>query len=143
MVCYHVHLDPMAEAGMRNTLAGCVAMLLATATLPFLAEAQQRWPERPVRIIVPLPPGSAVDVVARLFADRLTLKWGQGVVVENRQCADGVIAVNTFLTARDDHQLLISFGGVVTLNPIINKNLQYDPSKLAPVSVLVDNYLGI
>src|SRR5947209_1373410 len=62
------HLNPAREAGMRNTLAGCAAMLIATATLPLQAEAQQRWPERPVRIIVPLPPGSAVDVVARLFA---------------------------------------------------------------------------
>ena len=63
--------------------------------------------------------------------------------MENRQGADGIIAVNSFLAARDDHQLLVSFGGVVTLNPIMNKNLSYDPDELAPISVLVDNFLGI
>jgi tripartite-type tricarboxylate transporter receptor subunit TctC len=107
------------------------------------AALAQSWPTRPVRIVVPLPAGSAVDVASRLWAERLTQKWGQGVVVENRQGADGVLAVNSFLTARDDHQLLVSFGGVVTVNPILNPSLQYDPNDLAPVSVLVENFLGI
>lgn len=96
-----------------------------------------------MRIIIPLPAGSAVDLTSRLFAERLSQKWGQGVVVENRQGADGIVAVTSFLTARDDHQLLVSFGGVVTVNPILNKNLQYDPNELVPISVLVDNFLGV
>ena len=116
-----------------------VALALGAVTIA----SAENWPQRPVRIIVPLPAGSAVDVTARLLAERLTQKWGQGVVVENRQGADGIIAVNSFLAARDDHQLLVSFGGVVTLNPIMNKNLSYDPNELAPISVLVDNFLGI
>jgi tripartite-type tricarboxylate transporter receptor subunit TctC len=116
-----------------------IALALAAASV---ANAQS-WPQRAVRIIVPLPAGSAVDVTSRLLAERLTQKWGQGVVVENRLGADGTIAVNSFLAARDDHQLLVSFGGVVTLNPIINKSLSYDPGELAPISVLVDNFLGI
>jgi tripartite-type tricarboxylate transporter receptor subunit TctC len=128
---------------MRRQLAFFVAIIVSAfgATMP--ASAQQNWPQRPVRIVVPLPAGSAVDLASRLFAERLTQKWGQGVVVENRQGADGIVAVNTFLTAHDDHQLLVSFGGVVTVNPILNKNLQYDPNDLAPVSVLVDNFLGV
>jgi len=116
-----------------------VALALGAVTVA----SAENWPQRPVRIIVPLPAGSAVDVTARLLAERLTQKWSQGVVVENRQGADGIIAVNSFLAARDDHQLLVSFGGVVTLNPIMNKNLSYDPNELAPISVLVDNFLGI
>jgi tripartite-type tricarboxylate transporter receptor subunit TctC len=120
-----------------------VALLGAAASWPRTAAAQGNWPRRPVRIIIPLPAGSAVDLTSRLFADRLSQKWGQGVVVENRQGADGIVAVTSFLTARDDHQLLVSFGGVVTVNPILNKSLQYDPKELAPISVLVDNFLGI
>ena len=128
---------------MPTYAAICAALLVASSTFASPSFAQQIWPQRPVRIIVPLPAGSAVDVASRLFAERLSQMWGQGVVVENRQGADGIVAVNTFLTARDDHQLLVSFGGVVTLNPILNKNLQYDPNELAAVSVLVDNFLGI
>jgi tripartite-type tricarboxylate transporter receptor subunit TctC len=120
-----------------------VALLGAAVSWPRTTAAQGNWPRRPVRIIIPLPAGSAVDLTSRLFADRLSQKWGQGVVVENRQGADGIVAVTSFLTARDDHQLLVSFGGVVTVNPILNKSLQYDPKELAPISVLVDNFLGI
>lgn len=120
-----------------------IAAALAAFVLADSASGQQRWPQRPVRIVVPLPAGSAVDLTSRLFAERLAQKWGQGVVVENRLGADGIVAVTSFLGARDDHQLLISFGGVVSVNPLLNKELQYDPNELTPISVLVDNYLGI
>lgn len=126
---------------LRRDLLSLLAVAI-TAELT-AALAQQNWPIRPVRIVIPLPAGSAVDLTSRLFAERLSQKWGRGVVVENRQGADGIVAVTSFLTARDDHQLLISFGGVVTVNPILNTNLQYDPSELVPISVLVDNFLGI
>jgi tripartite-type tricarboxylate transporter receptor subunit TctC len=94
-------------------------------------------------MIAPLPPGTAVDISARLFAERLAQKWGQGVVVENRQGADGIVAVTAFLANRDGHTLLISFGGVTTLNPLVHKNLQYDPQELVPITLVVDNYLGV
>jgi tripartite-type tricarboxylate transporter receptor subunit TctC len=127
---------------MRRLVAAVVCAWLASLYADG-ASAQQRWPQRPVRIVVPLPAGSAVDLTSRLFAERLAQKWGQGVVVENRLGADGIVAVTSFLGARDDHQLLVSFGGVASVNPLLNKELQYDPAELVPISVLVDNYLGI
>jgi tripartite-type tricarboxylate transporter receptor subunit TctC len=128
---------------MRMRFAFCAAVMLSALVLVGTAVAQQSWPQRPVRIVVPLPAGSAVDLTSRLFAERLAQKWGQGVVVENRLGADGIVAVNSFLAARDDHQLLVSFGGVVTVNPLLNTTLSYDPKELVPISVLVDNFLGI
>jgi tripartite-type tricarboxylate transporter receptor subunit TctC len=83
------------------------------------------WPQR-VRLIVPLPPGIPTDLVSRLFADRLSKRWHQPVFVENRQGADGIPAVSGFVTARDDHTLLCSFPGIVTVNPIVHEKLPYD-----------------
>jgi tripartite-type tricarboxylate transporter receptor subunit TctC len=124
-------------------LSYCAAAVLAALTSAAPSFAQSTWPQRAVRLIAPLPPGTAVDISARLFAERLAARWGQGVVVENRQGADGIVAVTAFLGSGDGHTLLISFGGVVTLNPLVHKNLQYDPANLVPITLVVDNYLGI
>jgi tripartite-type tricarboxylate transporter receptor subunit TctC len=117
------------------------AFAVLASTIP--ATAQSNWPQRAVKLIAPLPPGTAVDLSARLFAERLTARWGQGVAVENRQGADGIVAVNALLTSGDGHTLLISFGGVTTMNPLIHKNLQYNPADLVPITLVVDNYLGL
>ncbi len=102
------------------------------------------WPQRTVRVIVPLPPGVPTDLVCRLFAERLSEPWRQPVAVENRQGADGIPAVSGFVSARDDHTLLCSFPGVVTINPLIYEKLPYDPRRdLVPVVSLSDNFIGI
>lgn len=75
------------------------------ALLPLLSQAQA-WPQRPVKFVLPLGPGSGADLTARMLAERLSKQWGQPVVVENRPGADGVIAINAVLQARDDHTLL-------------------------------------
>src|SRR5215831_4609038 len=68
----------------------------------------QAWPTRPVKFIVSLGPGSGTDVGARFLADRLTARWGQPVVVENRPGGDAVVAINSFIGAHDDHVLLFT-----------------------------------
>jgi tripartite-type tricarboxylate transporter receptor subunit TctC len=78
-----------------------IMMLLSPATSP-----AQTWPQRPVKFILPLGPGSGADIGARLLADQLTARWGQSVVVENRPGADGIVAISAFVNARDDHTLL-------------------------------------
>jgi tripartite-type tricarboxylate transporter receptor subunit TctC len=126
---------------LRSGLCAVAAIAVLTSAAPSFA--QSNWPQRAVRLIAPLPPGTAVDISARLFGERLAKKWGQGVVVENKQGADGIVAVTAFLGSGDGHTLLISFGGVTTLNPLVHKNLQYDPSNLIPITLVVDNYLGV
>src|SRR5215470_983841 len=105
--------------------------------------AAQPWPQKTVRFIVPLPPGSGMDLSARLIAERLTERWGQPVVVENRQGADGIPAVTAFLSARDNHTFLFSFGGVVTFNHLLHERLPYAPKELVPVAPIIDNFLGV
>src|ERR1022692_924516 len=69
------------------------------------------WPARTVRLIVPLSPGTATDVTARLYAERLQARWGKPVVVENRPGPDALVAVNALTGSSDEHTLLFSFGG--------------------------------
>jgi tripartite-type tricarboxylate transporter receptor subunit TctC len=125
----------------RSALALVALAALCFVVLPAPAGA---WPQRSVRFIVPLPPGIAIDLVCRLFAERLSKRWGQPVIVENRQGADGVPAVGGFVSARDDHTLMCSFPGIITINPLVHDNLPYDPVRdLVPVVSLADNFIGI
>jgi tripartite-type tricarboxylate transporter receptor subunit TctC len=72
-----------------NVIVAAAAMAaLAALTLPTTTQAQP-WPQRPVRFIVGLGPGSAQDIAARLFGDQLSKRWGQPVVIENKPGADG------------------------------------------------------
>ena len=91
-----------------RVIAATIGLALALPiVLPTLAQAQG-WPTKAVRFIVPLGPGSGVDISARLFADRLSKKWNQSVVVENQPGGDAIIAINAFLSANDSHVLLIA-----------------------------------
>jgi tripartite-type tricarboxylate transporter receptor subunit TctC len=123
---------------------------LALAAMPLLtlrAQAQARtqaWPYRTVRIIVPLSPGTSVDVSARVYAERLGAMWGQSVVVENLPGADGLVAMREFVARRDDHTLLYSFAGLITINPLTFASLPYDPVlDLVPIAISSDNFLAI
>jgi tripartite-type tricarboxylate transporter receptor subunit TctC len=122
-----------------------LALMVASASSSMISpSAAQTWPQRSVRLIVPLPPGTGTDLAARLLAERLSQRWGQPVVVENRQGGDGIPAVTTFLTARDDHTLLMSFAGIISVNPLIHEKLPYNPSSdLVPIVPVVDNFLGV
>jgi tripartite-type tricarboxylate transporter receptor subunit TctC len=121
----------------------------ATASMPVLVQtaasqtAAPSWPQKTVRLILPLPPGSGMDLSARLTAERLSERWGQPVVVENRQGADGIPAVTAFLSAKDNHTFLFSFGGVVTFNHLLHDKLPYDPKELVPIAPVIDNFLGV
>src|SRR5712692_3790150 len=135
------------RGGMRrlNRLVVICVLGLGFASQSALAQTpSQAWPQKTVRFIVPLPPGSGTDLSARLVAERLTERWGQPVVVENRQGADGIPAVTSFLTARDNHTLLLSFAGVITFNHLLHERLPYDPATdLVPIVPVVDNFLGV
>lgn len=127
---------------MRASQALPAALLTAAFVLsaPPTAEA---WPERTVRIIVPLPAGAGSDIAARWCAERLAARWGKPVIVENRQGGDGIPAVMGVITARDNHTFLFSFAGVITINPLIHEKLPYDPRDLVPIASVADNFLAI
>jgi tripartite-type tricarboxylate transporter receptor subunit TctC len=135
----------------RWSRAKAAALMLTPALFSGGAHAQPSsqtsfptWPQKTVRFVIPLPPGSGTDLAGRLVAERLTERWGQPVVVENRQGADGIPAVSSFLSARDNHTFLLSFAGVITFNALLHERLPYDPATdLVPIAPVIDNFLGV
>ncbi len=128
---------------MISRFIALVAAPLLTGLLGASAHAQS-WPQRSVKLILPLQAGSATDVTARLFAERLSERWGKPVVVENRPGPDGLVAVTTFVSARDDHTLMFSIGGPVTINPVVHAKLPYDPKlDLVPIVSASDSFLTV
>src|SRR5215831_1061444 len=112
----------------RMPFALAVLALLVAATTPSRAQApSQPWPQRTVKFIVPFGPGSATDIDARLFADRLATRWGKSVVVDNRPGGDGLVAIGAFVGANDDHTLLFASAGTFTVHPYEHEKLPYDP----------------
>ena len=110
------------------------AIALAALAVSAPPSSAQSWPQRPVRFILPLGPGSGADLGARLIAEKLAAKWGQPVVVENRPGGDGFVAINAFVSARDDHMLLFGPASSFTAHPYLHDKLPYDPRDLAPVA---------
>jgi tripartite-type tricarboxylate transporter receptor subunit TctC len=120
-----------------------IAAALAGAATPLFAQSPG-WPQRSVRLVTPLGPGSGMDVAARLFADRLSARWGQPVVVENRQGADGILAVQSFLSDRDHHSLIFGFAGLHSINPLIHGDkLPYDARDVVPVASAIESTLAV
>ena len=112
-------------------IAGLLAAIAAVAT-PAIAQAPN-WPTRTVKLIVTLGAGSGVDIGSRLFADKLSQRWGQAVVVENRPGGDGVVAMGVFAKAHDDHVLLMSPVSSFTAHPFLYENLPYKLADLNPI----------
>jgi tripartite-type tricarboxylate transporter receptor subunit TctC len=108
------------------------------------AAAADAWPAQTVKFITSGPPGSAPDLMARLFADRLAKKWKRTVVVENIPGAGGALAAKTFKRAEDNHTLLLAPSGVVMVAPVLQSKLPYDPDKdLLPIAAVTTDFLAI
>ena len=107
----------------------------ASLVLPAFAQA---WPNRPIKLVVPFPPGSSPDLIARLIAEPLAQALGQAVIIDNKPGAGG--NVGTALVAKaqaDGHTLLFTIQGPLVTAPLLNTSLAYDPVKdLAPVTLV-------
>ena len=123
-----------------------VCLLMALTSLPTAAQspvdaAAKSFPSRPVRMIVPFPPGGPTDLMARIYGQKLAEQWGQPVVVENR--AGGNSAIGAELVAKsapDGYTLLIAMDTTLVLNPIATPNLAYNAFKdFAPISLTAEN----
>jgi tripartite-type tricarboxylate transporter receptor subunit TctC len=111
--------------------AACACLATVWGSTPAFA---QSYPQRPVKLIVTLGPGSGTDIGMRLLADRLTKRWNQPVVIENRTGGDGIVAITTFLGANDDHVLLGAPVSSFTAHPYVVPNLPYKQNDLAPIA---------
>jgi len=127
---------------MRRLLA--IALVLAAATCGFrAAQAQQAYPTRTVRFILPFGAASATDITARLLADRLSARWGKPVVVENRPGGDGLVALNAFLGARDDHTLFFGPASTFLVHLYDEEKPPYDPRDVLPIAQVYVTVLAI
>jgi tripartite-type tricarboxylate transporter receptor subunit TctC len=114
------------------------ALFALGATAPVMARAQPAWPERPVRVVVPFPPGSTPDTASRAVANHFAAVFGQPFVVENRPGAGGTIGTDAVAKATDGHTIGVSINAPLSTAKALYPNLPYDPVKdLAPVSLLV------
>ena len=118
------------------------AALLFAVGIP-LASAAPDWPARSVKFILTLGPGSGSDIEARLFAERLSKRWGQPVVVENRPGGDGIVAINAFVSAHDDYQLLFAPTSSFTAHPFLHDHLPYAPGDLLPITRVSNTIVAI
>ena len=121
--------------------------LAAACALAATAIAADVYPSKPVRIVVPFPPGGPADVLARTVGDRLQAAFGQPVVVDNRPGAGGNIGMELVAKAAPDgHTLALAPAGNLTVNPSLYRNVPYDVARdFAPVTVIaaVPNVLVI
>ena len=104
------------------------------------AAAQQAYPERSVRFIVPYPPGSGTDIVARMLGQRLAEGWGQKVVVDNRPGAGAIIGVDAVAKAAPDgYTIGIADNGPLAINPALYPKLPYNPVRdFAPITLVAN-----
>lgn len=121
--------------------AKSIAVALAALVLSTAPSSAQPWPQRSVRLIVPIAPGSTPDVAARVFAEHLAMRWGKAVVVENRPGADGLTGTTVFATSPDDHALLFQGAAPISVYPFVLEKLGYDPIRdVLPVSIAVETF---
>jgi tripartite-type tricarboxylate transporter receptor subunit TctC len=126
-----------------NSIVLAVATAILAAVTSTVVSQAQSWPQRPVKFIVGLGPGSAQDIAARLFGDQLSKRWGQPVVIENKPGADGLIAINAFVGAHDVHTLLFAASGTFTAHPTQYAKLPYDPSDLVPLARVSSTIIAV
>ena len=119
----------------RRLLLRTAAASAATLALPAVAQA---WPSRPIRLVIPFPPGSSPDIVGRLIAEPLAAVLGQPVVIDNKPGAGGNLGTGLVAKAEPDgHTLLFTIQGPLVTAPLLSKALPYDPVReLAPVTLV-------
>ena len=124
------------RAALRAALVG--ALFASTLALA------QEWPNRPLKIIVPYTPGTGQDTIARTIAPKLTEKFGQPVVIENRPGASGNIGMEAVAKAPADGYTLLMTASTIVLNPLLYKDLGWDPFRdFVPIANLTTGYLAL
>ena len=124
----------------RGLLRGLIVALTTFNLLSGTLFAQQAYPNKPVRFIVPYPPGSGTDIVARMLGQKLTEAWGQQVTVDNRPGAGAIIGVDAVAKAAPDgYTIGIADNGPLAINPALYPKLPYNPVRdFAPVTLVAN-----
>ena len=111
----------------------------------FMNANSQAYPSKPMRIVIPFPPGNTTDIMSRLIAPKMAERLGQQVIVENRPGASGMLGLDHVAKSPPDgYTIACVQGGNMVVLPHTSKNISYDPLRdFAPISVTTTNYLAI
>lgn len=128
----------MKTAALFRRLGGLLACASALVAFHAPALAQSNWPDRPVKLVVPFPPGGGTDIVARAMGQGLSEKLGQPVVIDNKPGASTIIGTDAVAKAAPDgYTLLLSGSTSYSVNPALRAKLPYDPVRdLAPIAIV-------
>ncbi|PUE42994.1 tripartite tricarboxylate transporter substrate binding protein [Limnohabitans sp. Bal53] len=119
----------------RNWIAAAAALLAITPLMATTALAQA-WPTRPIKLVVPFPPGGLIDNMARLVAPKLALELGQPIVIDNKPGAGGNLGAAEAARAAADGYTLLMASPPLTISPALYSKLPYKPEQIAPVALL-------
>lgn len=119
----------------RATLTRLAAAVLIAGGWALPAAAQEAWPSKPVKFVVPFAAGGSTDVIARMVAQKLSVVWGQPVVIENKLGAGGSVGADAVAKSPADGYTLLFHSGAVAINPHVYKRMPFDTDKdLLPVT---------
>jgi tripartite-type tricarboxylate transporter receptor subunit TctC len=124
----------------------CALLAALLAAAPIVVIAQDNYPNRPVRVIVPLSAGGSADVIPRMVAEKLTQRFGQTFVIENRPGATGGVGAEVVFKAEPDgYTLLATTPPVLVINASLHRKIAYDPRAFVPVSIVsaLSNVLAV
>src|SRR5215211_2647828 len=105
----------------RRALVGAATLIACAAP----AAAQQNYPNRPIRFIVPNAPGGATSIAARLIGDKLTAAWGQQVIIDNRAGGNNIVAGEALQRSAPDGQTILLITAAHVINPVLHPHPQY------------------
>ncbi len=125
---------------MNATLSRLLCLGLALLGLVSTSVQAQNYPNKPIRLIVPFPPGGGNDVIARLIAQKLSDRFGQQVVVDNKAGANGIVGLQALMQSpADGYTLAVAAAGPMAVNPSLYDKLPYDPIKdFSPITNMVN-----
>lgn len=122
---------------------GICIMLAALAQAQTPSTSVQAWPQRPVKLVVPFGPGAGADIGARLIQEKLSVRWGKPVVIENRPGGDSIIAIQAVLSANDDHTFYWGPSGSFIVHPHLYQKLPYNIDELLPIASFSQTILSL
>lgn len=122
----------MRNGWVRRTIVAALA--LAIHAIAATASFAQQWPTHPVRFVLPFGPGSGADTAARLITDKLQEKWGQPVILDGKPGGDGLLSLQTVVSANDDHTLFFGPSSIYVVQRYMHEGMTFDPeTDLAPI----------
>ena len=127
-----------------RSLLALAAVVYASATTPIQAQAQEPYPSRPIKLIVPFTPGTGIDILARTLGQKIGEDWKASVVVDNRPGASGNIGTEAVAKAAPDGYVLLTTASTIVLNRSLFKTIPYDPiNDFAPIAPLAVGQLAL